>query len=180
MRQTNQEHQQETMKIRLVVALVGLAIGFAAPAFAQQKDAADPQIRQQIDALTKKYIDAVDNNDAAALAALFTEDAVMVTDTAGPIYGREAIEKYWAGAFKQFHFSNHFSKDDQYSPHIVGTAGNEVWRNAEWSATVQGQNGGPIQLKGYWAGIEVREGDAWKKRMLIWNITPAPAPAQTK
>jgi ketosteroid isomerase-like protein len=104
----------------------------------------------------------------------------MVTDTAGPIYGREAIEKYWAGAFKQFHFSNHFSKDDQYSPHIIGTAGNEVWRNAEWSATVQGQNGGPIQLKGYWAGIEVREGDAWKKRMLIWNLTPAPAPAQTK
>ena len=38
------------MKIRLVVALVGLAIGFVAPAFAQQKDAADPQIRQQIDA----------------------------------------------------------------------------------------------------------------------------------
>jgi hypothetical protein len=24
-------------------------------------------------------------------------------------------------------------------------------------------------------GIEVREGDAWKRRMLIWNITPAPA-----
>jgi ketosteroid isomerase-like protein len=163
------------MKIRLVVALVGLAIGFAAPAFAQQKDAADPQIRQQIDALTKKWIDAIDNNDAAALAALFTEDAVMVTDTAGPIYGREAIQKVWTDLFKQFHVSNHFSKDDQYSPHIIGTAGNEVWRNAEWSETLQGQNGGPIQLKGYWAGIEVREGDAWKKRMLIWNITPAPA-----
>jgi hypothetical protein len=30
MRQTNQEHQQETMKIRLLLALVGLAIGFVA------------------------------------------------------------------------------------------------------------------------------------------------------
>ena len=80
-----------------------------------------------------------------------------------------------ADLFQKVHLSNNLSKADQNSPHIIGTAGNEVWRNAEWSSTLQGQNGGPIQLKGYWAGIEVREGDAWKKRMLIWNITPAPA-----
>jgi uncharacterized protein (TIGR02246 family) len=41
------------------------------------------------------------NGDAAAVAACFTEDAVLVTDT-GPIYGREAIEKYHADQFKQF------------------------------------------------------------------------------
>ena len=35
------------MKIRLVVALVGLAIGFTAPAFAQHKDTVDPQIIRQ-------------------------------------------------------------------------------------------------------------------------------------
>jgi ketosteroid isomerase-like protein len=167
------------MKMRLVVALVGLAIGFAVPAFAQQKDTVDPQIIEQLNALTKKFIEAVDNNDAAAVAALFTEDAVFVTDT-GPVYGRDAVEKYWADLFKQFHVSNHVSKDDQYSPHIIGTAGNEVWRNAQWSSTLQGQSGGPIQLKGYWSAIEVREGDAWKHRMLTVNVTPAPAPAQTK
>jgi hypothetical protein len=38
----------------------------------------------------------------------------------------------------------------------------------------------PIQLKGYWSAIYAREGDGWKKRMLISNVTPAPAPAQTK
>jgi hypothetical protein len=37
-----------------------------------------------------------------ALAALFTEDAVMVTDT-GPLYGREAIEKYQAENFQEGH-----------------------------------------------------------------------------
>ena len=165
--------------MRLVVVLVGLAIGFAVPAFAQQKDTVDPQIIEQLNALTKKFIEAVDNNDAAAVAALFTEDAVFVTDT-GPVYGRDAVEKYWADLFKQFHVSNHVSKDDQYSPHIIGTAGNEVWRNAQWSSTLQGQSGGPIQLKGYWSAIEVLEGDAWKHRMLTVNVTPAPAPAQTK
>ena len=83
------------MKIRLVVALVGLAISFAVPIFSQQKDAADSQIRQQLDTLGQQYDEAFDNGDAAALAATFTGDAVLVNDT-GPVYGREAIEKYFS------------------------------------------------------------------------------------
>jgi hypothetical protein len=55
------------MKKRLVVALAGLAISFAVPTFAQQKDAADPQIVQQYAALSKKFDEAWNNNDAAAL-----------------------------------------------------------------------------------------------------------------
>jgi uncharacterized protein (TIGR02246 family) len=51
--------------------------------------------------LLKKFDEAFNNNDPAALAALFTEDAVEVTDT-GPIYGREAIEKYHADVFNNF------------------------------------------------------------------------------
>jgi ketosteroid isomerase-like protein len=113
------------------------------------------------------------NGDAAAVAACFTEDAVLVTDT-GPIYGREAIEKYHADQFKQFHFSDHLNERDQYSPHIIGTAGNEVWKNGEWSTTLQGKDFGPIQLKGYWSSITVRDGDTWKDRLQTFNITPAP------
>ena len=47
----------------------------------------------------------------------------------GPVYGREAIEKQYADLFKQVHFSNHIAKPDQYSPHVIGTAGNELWWN---------------------------------------------------
>jgi ketosteroid isomerase-like protein len=158
------------MKIRLLLAIVGLAISFAAPAFAQQKDAADPQIAEQLTALSEKTNEAFNNGDAVALAALYTEDAVLVNDT-GPIYGREAIEKHWADVFKKYHFGNHIDKRDQYSPHIIGTAGNEAWSNGEWSETIQGQNFGPIQIKGYWSNITVREGDTWKIRMDAFNVT---------
>jgi hypothetical protein len=41
-------HGEETMKIRSLLALVGLAISLALPAFAQQTNAPDPQLRQQI------------------------------------------------------------------------------------------------------------------------------------
>jgi uncharacterized membrane protein YvbJ len=64
------------MKMRLIVALVGLAISFVLPAFAQQKDTAASQIDEQI---VKKFDEAFNNGDAAAVAALYTEDAVQVT-----------------------------------------------------------------------------------------------------
>ncbi len=168
------------MKIRLLLALAGLAISFALPTFAQQTNTPDPQLREQLVALTKKFDEAWNNNDAAALAALYTEDAVEVTDR-GPIYGREAIVKHWADVFQQMHFSNHLLNIDQNSPHAIGTDGNAVWENGEWSMTYQAKGGDPVELKGYHSSIAVREGGVWKKRLITWNITPAPAaPAQTK
>jgi uncharacterized protein (TIGR02246 family) len=72
-----------------------LAINFAVPTFAQEKETVDPQIIEKVNAVGKKYDEAMNNNDAAAVAALYTEDAVFVTDT-GPLYGRQAIEKQFA------------------------------------------------------------------------------------
>jgi hypothetical protein len=85
----------------------------------------------------------------------------------------EATKKHFTDLFQNVHFSNHTAKADQYSPHIIGTAGNEMWSNGEWSETLQGKDFGPVPLKGYWSEIYVREGDAWKVRMQMWNITPA-------
>jgi ketosteroid isomerase-like protein len=138
----------------------------------------DPQTIEQLQTESKKYDEAINNNDAAAVAALFTEDAVFVTDT-GPVYGRKAIEKSHADFFQQWHCSNHTVVVDQYSPHAIGTAGNEIWWNGEWSQTLQGKSGDPIQVKGYWSAIKVREGDSWKDRMMTWNVTPAP-PSEAK
>ena len=163
-----------------LLALVGLAISIAVPAFAQQANTPDPQLRQRLEAVIKKHTDALDKNDAAAVAANFTEDGVFVTPD-GSFFGREAIEKHYAEDFKQIHLSNNTATPDEDSPHIIGTAGNEVWMNAKYSLTVKGQNFGPVEQKGNLCSILVREGDAWKTRMLIWNVTPAPAtPAETK
>jgi uncharacterized protein (TIGR02246 family) len=138
----------------------------------------DQELRQQLVAYDKTYDEAMNKNDAVALAALYREDGVLVNDT-GVIYGREAIEKHWADVFKQVHFSKCVGKADQNSPHIIGTDGNQKWATGEWSQTVQGTNFGPIEAKGYWGAIKAREGGVWKTQMLTWNVTPAPA-AETK
>ena len=162
------------MKICSVVALVGLVISITLPALAQQKDTVDPKVAEQLSTLSKKTDEAFNNGDAAALGPLYTEDAVLVNDT-GPIYGREAIVKHRADVFKQIQFSNHLDKRDQNSPHIIGTADNEAWSNGEWSTTLKGEKFGPVDAKGNWIEIYRREGDTWKKRLDMWNVTPAPA-----
>jgi hypothetical protein len=95
------------MKIRLAVALVGLAIGFALPTFAQptntspapaatptaqQKDTVDPKIIEQLQEEDKNFEEAYNKHDAAAIAALFTDEAVLVSPH-GTFTGRAAIEK---------------------------------------------------------------------------------------
>ena len=61
------------MKIRLLVALVGFAISFALPTFAQQTNMPDPQLRQKLADVIAKHADAINKN---AAAACFTQDAV--------------------------------------------------------------------------------------------------------
>ena len=60
------------MKIR-VLTLVGLAFSFAFSVVAQQT--ADPKTIEQFDEFNNKFDEAFNNNDAAAVTALFTEDA---------------------------------------------------------------------------------------------------------
>jgi uncharacterized protein (TIGR02246 family) len=165
------------MKKPLLVALVGLAIGFGLPIYAQEKDVADPQTTQKILAIVKAYDEAENNNDAAAIAALHTKDALLVTDK-GPIYGRQAIEQWYTDDFQEWHHNKKLSKVDPNSVHIMG---DNVASSGAWSVTIQGKTGGPIQLEGYWSNILTREGNDWKIRITTYNITPAPAaPAQTK
>ena len=66
----------------------------------ERTNAPDARLRQQLDAKIKKYNEAWDNNDAVAVAAFFTEDAVLVTNE-GPSYGRQAIEKLLTEVFQK-------------------------------------------------------------------------------
>ena len=99
------------MKARLLAALLGLVISFALPTYAQQKDMADPLTTQKILALGRALNEAQSNNDAVAIAALFTRDAVFVT-IEGPIIGRQAIQKWHSDLFHWWHPKNHIDKLD--------------------------------------------------------------------
>jgi ketosteroid isomerase-like protein len=90
------------MKIRFLPTLIGLAISFALPTFAQEQKTVDPEVRQQIEAVFMKFQEAYNKHDAATMAALHTQDAVEVRSWQGLASGREAIGKRFA-----FDFATH-------------------------------------------------------------------------
>ncbi|HEV3386932.1 MAG TPA: hypothetical protein VG097_19095 [Gemmata sp.] len=49
---------------------------------------------------------------------------------------------------------------------MISTDGNVAWASGDWGETGQGQNGEPIQVKGYWSTVDVREGADWKIQMM--------------
>ena len=159
------------MKKRLVAPLIGLVIAFALPTYAQQKDLADPQTTQKILALAKAFDEAHSDNDATAVATLYTRDAVLVT-IEGPIFGRQAIQKYCTDLYQWWHPKSCITKVDENAAHLIGTAGNELWATGEFRETGQGKNSEPLPIKGYWACIYVREGDDWKIRVAGWYTHP--------
>jgi hypothetical protein len=79
------------MKITFLLALVALAISLALPTFAQQRDTPDPQLREKLVAAIKKHTDALDKNDAAAIAANFTEDGIFGSDVFRSRGNRETL-----------------------------------------------------------------------------------------
>ena len=153
------------MKIRSLLALVGLAISFALPIFAQQEETAKLH-----DTISKKYNEAINNHDAAAIGALYTDDAIFVDGQQGPLYGRQAIEKFYADLFKGWQPKNHTSTTDLHSGRMLGP--DNLTRTGVWSETGKGKNGEDVPIKGYWSEIDTRQGDAWKICVLTWNLTP--------
>ena len=162
------------MKKRLVVSLVGLAISFALPTYAQQKDLADPETIQKFVAMGKAASEAHNNLDAAAFAAIYARDAVFLTPDR-PIIGRQAIQKWFTDFFQSSpqHPQNSMAKLDGNALHLIGTAGNVMWATGEYSETVQGKNGEPIPVHSYNFWIYVREGEDWKILVDAWGLTPA-------
>ena len=149
------------MKTLSVLAIAGLAIGFASPAFAQEKDTVDPEVRQQIEAAVRKQEEAYNKYDATACAAGFMQHAIEVWEwssasATGAASGRQEIEERYG-----FELASHPTKQSfklvQVYP--IGRDICAIWEIFHYSR----------QDKGYYTAIYVRDGDVWKIRVAYAN-----------
>ena len=150
------------MNIRLLSALAGLAIAFAVPAVAEDRNTVDPEVRQEIEAVLMKYDEAYNKQDAAAVAALFTPVAVEVLgwDTGGgAASGQQAIEKRYAVELAGG-MNDHVSKLVEVYP-----IGSEVCAITKESVA---------QWKNTAVRIYVRDADTWKINMAYVISTMVP------
>ena len=140
------------MKVRLLFNLAWLAIGFAAPGLAQAEEQSTitPEVRQQIEAVVTKF-DQAFKQDAAALADLYTQNAVQVwgfESGSGAVSGQQAIEKRYASELASG-MTVHVSKILQLYP-----VGDEICAILKYSTA--------SVWKGYATRIYVRDADTWK------------------
>jgi ketosteroid isomerase-like protein len=145
--------REETMKMRLLVTVAEFAIGFVLPVLAQEQNMVDPEVRQQIEAVLKMREEAINKNDAAAVAALYTQDAASIRSwesEGGLASGQQAIEKRYATelASSPGKFVDKLAR--------VCPAGNQMCAISEGSWGL---------WKGYYVRIYVWDADSWKIRV---------------
>jgi WD40 repeat protein len=80
------------MRLRLLIAIGWLFVGFGVAVRAQEKNAVDPQVRKQIEELNLTYDGAFNHKDAEAVASLFTADAVECQVVGEPMKHEDAVE----------------------------------------------------------------------------------------
>jgi uncharacterized protein (TIGR02246 family) len=154
------------MKTRLVVALVGLAISFAPPAFTQRKDTLDAETAQQVRALASNYDAAFNRQDAVTVAGLYAKDAVFNTPE-GTFQGRQAIEELYA----KHYLGEVHSKNVVTVVNEAIAAGNEVRATGKWSDTFEEPSTGTIHTEGTYSWVLIHQGDTWRIRESTYDIT---------
>jgi ketosteroid isomerase-like protein len=145
------------MRILLLVGLVASAICLSLPALAQEQKAIDAAVRRQIEAALTAFRDAYNRHDAAAVAALYTPDAVEFRAWRGLLSGQEAIRSRFAFDFE--------SSDGEMVTEILQMrpVGNAICQIAH-------SNVG--DWKDETAVIYVPDGDTWKRRMVFVDDNP--------
>jgi ketosteroid isomerase-like protein len=142
------------MKMRLLTTLAALAIGVAVPAPAQEQNTVDPEVRQQIEAVTKRREEAYNKYDAAAYAAFYTQDAIDFWSEGGTAVGLPAIEKRYEVQFASAAAKQSFKVVQLYA------IGNETCVVMEFIH---------LQGKGHAVVVYVRDADDWKVRLCYVN-----------
>ena len=123
---------------------------------------AGPVRTEPVDAATspfavagKQYVQAFNKKDAAAVAALFAEDAVRV-NAQGIIRGREAIQQSTQAGLDA---GSHTLNLRYHVAHIDGSTG---WSVAEYDYQLRGKDGSDAPVRGFATSVWVRDGGGWK------------------
>ena len=121
--------------------------------------------KKTADDFAAKWVTAYDAGDAAALAALFTQDGVFNAPSGAVLKGRDAIEKALAGRIKAGWTKETITTND------AAMAGSAIWAAGGYGLLGSGEVAGK-QTGGHFGWVLVRDGDAWHAAMLTANVTP--------
>ena len=118
---------------------------------------------QAINAAGAQWVDAFNRGDAAALAALYTEEATLLEPNSPLVVGRENIQAIFQGFFDTSAMELHLT--------VIGLSvhGDMAHRFGKYMLTIQPEEGDAISDNGKYVEIWKRENGGWKMDVDIWN-----------
>jgi uncharacterized protein (TIGR02246 family) len=140
------------MMWRVLMIVAGLGLG-AAPAVAQNK--------ATIEKLNDAWMAAFNKADAAAVAALYTEDAYVLPPGSAMVKGRLAIEAFWRQAAQQM-------SDAKLTTVDVLPLGRSAAREIG-TVTLKTKSQPPQEVVGKYVVVWRKVGRDWKLATDIWN-----------
>jgi ketosteroid isomerase-like protein len=149
---------------------VGMLLGAAWPAFAQQTSAADEEMMKTRQAMADKYAGAIARKDVATAAAeLYTADAIIqsLCPESPRAFGPEAYTKRVEAALKSG-FGNYVGNVKE--AHVLGDG--RAWTTGTYTFTVNDKDGKPEQARGNWIDLLRREGTEWRVSFQAYARTP--------
>ena len=158
---------------RAIVSMMLVAC-LSLPADSQSKQISLAEATKQVNQISDRFTDGYDKHDAAALAGLFTPDAVMVLPSGAPFKGSEAIKQAWANFFAGpgKNFTHESTVDDV---RLLGPGG--VWAIGRSTTKSEGK----VVSKGHWvAAYRVKNGHLVADLLSIGADIPPPAKAAQK
>ena len=122
-------------------------------------------VRDSIEATITTLLESLNGGDAAGVAALYTDDAVLLPPDAARIDGREGIQ----GAWQKFIDADY--RDVAMTTQEVDDFGDVANEVGTISATAPRENGGRGQLAGKYVAVWKRgRDDTWRLHRDIWNF----------
>jgi uncharacterized protein (TIGR02246 family) len=104
------------------------------------------------------WVKAMLANDAAACAALYADDAILVLPGTGAIKGRKAIAEAYAGWLQQFKVTDASLADSEYRS---GGSVSSGW--GSYSLTMVPRAGGAATTEtGTWCAVAEKKDGTWK------------------
>ena len=137
--------------------------------------AADAASRHGLQTVDGAWVKAMLANDAAACAALYADDAVLVLPGSGAIKGRKAIADAYAGWLKDVKVTDAAVMDVRYESAGHVSAGWGHWK----VTTVPKAGGAPTTETGTFCAVATEKGGVWKYAADHASADPPPpAPAK--
>ncbi|HXX87204.1 MAG TPA: SgcJ/EcaC family oxidoreductase [Candidatus Acidoferrum sp.] len=120
------------------------------------------ETRKTIEKVKRRFVDGMRKGDAAAMAAQFTEDAILLPLNCEMIFGRKRIEKFWEASIRNG------LRDQTFDTIEISGNGDMFYEVANDTAIINWK-GQKLEVKEKFMCIWKHTRSDWKVHRLIWN-----------